>query len=209
MRTFALMAILAVYASGVAIADDKAADKAEEAVKDAAADAGEVDADQKAANEKAQNEAISASIDATLNKAGGAGQPPVPHPNHPMPDNYRPPPKQDHRRRQARVRPNIHDHGLLKSMDLSFVGGGFDQPKNRSGSVAGLLMGQSGFAAPKPQPGPIGFLGSSTGFGGQQNSLLSQYGGLGRANPLAVQQQQPYGVQQQPYGVQQQPYGVQ
>ena len=61
--------------------------------------------------------------------------------NQPSPDNYRPPPTQDHSRREARERPNIHDHALLKSMDLSFVSGGFQNGGGNSGSAAGMIGG--------------------------------------------------------------------
>lgn len=45
-----------------------------------------------------------------------------------VPNNYRAPPKQNQEPRGPRERPNIFDHALLKSMDLSFVGNNFSQP---------------------------------------------------------------------------------
>lgn len=45
-----------------------------------------------------------------------------------MPNNYRPPPEQDVKPRERRERPDIHDHGLLKSMDLGFVSNNFKAP---------------------------------------------------------------------------------
>ena len=59
----------------------------------------------------------------------------------PIPNNYRPPPKQNVKPKKRRERPDIHDHNLLKSMDLKYVTNGFDE---------------------RPKSGAIGFLGSQT-----------------------------------------------
>ena len=143
MRTFALLAFLAAYASGTELkGDDATADVKAEA--DAASDA--VDAaledaskDVEAASDAVDGEAakgddagkavtdedLAASIDGALAQANENGEQKKknPHDDEPVPDNYRPPPKQNVRRKERRERPNIHNHPLLKSMDLSFVGG--------------------------------------------------------------------------------------
>ena len=143
MRTFALLAFLAAYASGTELkGDDATADVKAEA--DAASDA--VDAaledaskDVEAASDAVDGEAakgddagkavtdedLAASIDGALAQANENGEQKKkdPHADEPVPDNYRPPPKQNVRRKERRERPNIHNHPLLKSMDLSFVGG--------------------------------------------------------------------------------------
>ena len=68
-----------------------------------------------------------------------------------VPDNYRAPPTQNVKARERRDRPNIHDHGLLKSMDLGFVSGSFDTPTNRrsTGPIGFLSQGGSGFKKPE------------------------------------------------------------
>ena len=143
MRTFALLAFLAAYASGTELkGDDATADVKAEA--DAASDA--VDAaledaskDVEAASDAVDGEAakgddagkavtdedLAASIDGALAQANENGEQKKknPHDDEPVPDNYRPPPKQNVKRKERRERPNIHNHPLLKSMDLSFVGG--------------------------------------------------------------------------------------
>ena len=143
MRTFALLAFLAAYASGTELkGDDATADVKAEA--DAASDA--VDAaledaskDVEAASDAVDGEAakgddagkavtdedLAASIDGALAQANENGEQKRKNPqdDEPVPDNYRPPPKQNVRRKERRERPNIHNHPLLKSMDLSFVGG--------------------------------------------------------------------------------------
>ena len=131
MRSFALMAILAAYASAVEIKDvgDLTAGADEEI--QAAVDA--ITADVDGANDahadggkNEHNQAIADSIDGTLGKIDGLGAPKPPQPErHPEPDNYRPPPVQNHKRRERRERPNIHDHGLLKSMNLNYVNSGW------------------------------------------------------------------------------------
>ena len=137
------MAFLAAYASGTELkGDDATADVKAEA--DAASDA--VDAaledaskDVEAASDAVDGEAatgddagkavtdedLAASIDGALAQANENGEQKKknPHDDEPVPDNYRPPPKQNVKRKERRERPNIHNHPLLKSMDLSFVGG--------------------------------------------------------------------------------------
>lgn len=88
--------------------------------------------DTSAADAAAANQAVSDKIDAVMNKAGGE-TPEVSAINQEIPNNYRPPPKQNQKPRERRERPNIFDHGLLKSMDLSFVGGDLANPRSRGG----------------------------------------------------------------------------
>ena len=126
MRTFTLLAIIASYAAAISEDVAPAADAtavANEVVDQAAADA----------NKAAADAAAVALIDDTMNRTGGSKD--AAH-QQPTPDNYRPPPVQDHKRREARERTNIHDHALLKSMDLSFVSGGF-QNQNAQQSAVG------------------------------------------------------------------------
>ena len=143
MRTFALLAFLAAYASGTELkGDDATADvKADAAAASDAVDAALDDAskDLESASDAVDGEAakgddagkgptddeLAASIDGALAQADENGEQKKknPHEDEPVPDNYRPPPKQDVKRKERRERPNIHDHPLLKSMDLSFVGG--------------------------------------------------------------------------------------
>ena len=105
------------------------------------------------------NQAVADKIDAVMNKAGG-DTPEVAATQNEMPNNYRPPPKQNQKPRERRERPNIFDHGLLKSMDLSFVGGDLANPRSRGGG-----------SNPKPKHGsPIGYL-SQGGAGFVQNRL--------------------------------------
>ena len=89
--------------------------------------------DTSAADAAAANQAVSDKIDAVMNKAGGDSTPEVSAINQEIPNNYRPPPKQNQKPRERRERPNIFDHGLLKSMDLSFVGGDLANPRSRGG----------------------------------------------------------------------------
>ncbi len=105
------------------------------------------------------NEAIAASIDETM---ANAGQVEEDNPmNDPIPDNYRPPPVQDIRRRERRERPDIHAHALLKSMDLGFVNNGF-----------------GGNQRPK-EDGPIGFLGTPVSEAQQRRGMMGNFAGLG------------------------------
>lgn len=91
-------------------------------------------------------------------QSGPAGPPP-PEYRPPPPDNYRAPPVQNQTRRGPRVRPDIHAHPLLQSMDLSFVGNQFGG--NNSG-LGGLLGGGLG-----------GLLGGGIG-GGNPNQYYAQ-----------------------------------
>jgi hypothetical protein len=94
------------------------------------------------------NQAISDKIDGIMAKAGDDGEDSVLAATQgEMPNNYRPPPVQNQKPRERRERPNIFDHGLLKSMDLSFVGGDIANPRSKAAPVE------------KPKHGaPIGFL---------------------------------------------------
>ena len=60
-----------------------------------------------------------------------------PKANEPSPDNYRAPPKQNRKPKAARDRPDIFDHALLKSMDLSFVKDGFNSDGKQRTSAVG------------------------------------------------------------------------
>ena len=90
------------------------------------------------------NEDLAASIDGALALAdeNGEGEKEVKPEDEPIPDNYRPPPKQDIKRKERRERPNIHNHPLLKSMDLSFVGGFNDGRAKKKGPIG--LLGEMG-----------------------------------------------------------------
>ena len=134
---------------------------------------------------------------------------PVPSPTaYSDPNNMREAPVQDHSIRAARERPNIHDHALLNSMDLSFVGNGYNQSR-----ISGLAA--LGLVRPQQQPGAIGFLGSGAGFGSGQNfgvgapGLMQQYGGMSVGNAYGQQPGNPY-AQGNAYGQQPgNPYGQQ
>jgi len=106
-----------------------------------------------------QNIAIAAQIDDAMAQAGQ--QEHEDRDDDPVPDNYRPPPKQDIRRRERRERPDIHSHALLKSMDLGFVSNGF------------------GSSRPK-EDGPIGFLGNAQQERPQQRGMMGNFQGLGQ-----------------------------
>ena len=184
MKTFALMAVLAVQASAVFVEElenadldvgvgdvasaalsadhsggldvdalteglaeqlDAAIEAAQEG-EEVAAEA-EAAADDAAADDEAitattsglEGIAVAAAIDETLAKETVTKK--KDRSNDPVPDNYRPPPKQNVKPKKRRERPDIHDHNLLKSMDLSYVTNGFDE---------------------RPKAGAIGFLGSNT-----------------------------------------------
>ena len=185
MKTFALMAVLAVQASAVFVEElenadldvgvgdvasaalsadhsdgldvdalteglaeqlDAAIEAAQEG--EAAAAEAEAPADDAAADDEAitaaspaglEGASVAAAIDETLAKETVSKK--KDRSNDPVPNNYRPPPKQNVKPKKRRERPDIHDHNLLKSMDLSYVTNGFDE---------------------RPKAGAIGFLGSST-----------------------------------------------
>lgn len=184
MKTFALMAVLAVQASAVFVEElenadldvgvgdvasaalsadhsggldvdalteglaeqlDAAIEAAQEG-EEVAAEA-EAAADDAAADDEAitattsglEGIAVAAAIDETLAKETVTKK--KDRSNDPVPNNYRPPPKQNVKPKKRRERPDIHDHNLLKSMDLSYVTNGFDE---------------------RPKAGAIGFLGSNT-----------------------------------------------
>ena len=161
------MAFLAAYASGVEIKGDDTVDTAiadkgdaiddaldsasKELDKEIAEDdaAGEGDED----GEGISNEALAESIDGALAQAdeNGEGEKEKKPEDEPIPDNYRPPPKQDIKRKERRERPNIHNHPLLKSMDLSFVGGFNDGRANKKGPIG--LLGEMGKAQRQGQYG--------------------------------------------------------
>ena len=172
MRTFALLAFLAAYASGTELkGDDATAEvKAEAAAASDAVDAALDDAsksveaaadavDGKAAEGEAteekgvSNEDLAASIDGALAQADENGEQKKKNPveDEPIPDNYRPPPKQDIKRKERRERPNIHNHPLLKSMDLSFVGGFNDGRAKKKGPIG--MLGEMGKAQRQGQYG--------------------------------------------------------
>lgn len=137
-----------------------------------------------AADAAAANQAVADKIDAVMNKAGGDSTPEVAAiQQNEMPNNYRPPPKQNQKPRERRERPNIFDHGLLKSMDLSFVGGDLANPRTRGGGSSGKVK----------HGAPIGYL-SQGGRGFVGNRLGGQYAGLG----AGVGGYQGYGAVQQP-----------
>ena len=171
MRTFALLAFLAAYASGTELkGDDATADvKADAAAAADAVDAALDDAskDLEAASDAVDGEAatgddagkavtdedLAASIDGALAQADENGEQKKkdPHADEPVPDNYRPPPKQNVKRKERRERPNIHNHPLLKSMDLSFVGGFNDGRAKKKGPIG--LLGEMGKAQRQGQYG--------------------------------------------------------
>lgn len=122
MRSFALLALIAAYASAVALedaavatSDAKDTESTEPAVSSESTGSTEVNSE--------ENKEISDSIDDSLNANDKGPEIKAPESD---PNNMRHAPKQDHTVREARERPNIHDHALLKSMDMSFVGGGFN-----------------------------------------------------------------------------------
>ena len=200
MRTFTLLAIIASYAAaikddGASIAADVATLSSEGAAAGNAAAAGG-DAVAAEADKAANNAAIVSTIDDTLNKAPGADDAQQYTPD---PDNYRPPPVQDHSRRERRERPNIHDHALLKSMDLSFVSGGFQNQNQNRGSTVSLLGGSLGGLSGGYQQQPVAYA----------QPQYNQYGQQILAQPQQVygQPQQVYGQPQQVYGQPQQVYG--
>ena len=95
------MAILAVYANALTLRDESA---------------------EAAATDEVATTTAAAASEST-EAATGAEAPVVEAPEpYVVPDNYRAPPKQDQTSRGPRERPNIFDHPLLKSMDLTFVG---------------------------------------------------------------------------------------
>ena len=169
--TFALMAMMAVYAQAVALTDDDndlganataeseeiqaAVDAIESRVDDTAAtidaeaaEAG-VEVESAAVNEAEsdlEKLAISASIDGAFDKAEALSAGATPSEPVVEPDNYRPPPEQNHKRRERRERPNIHDHGLLRSMDLGYVNGSW-QEKPKVGAIGFLSDGGGGFVS--------------------------------------------------------------
>lgn len=195
MRTFALLAFLAAYASGTEIKSDEgtvdieadAEDIVDAALDDAGADLdAEVadvegadlaeEGDDAAIEEGISDEALAASIDGALAQANENGEESKKNPkeDEPIPDNYRPPPKQDIKRKERRERPNIHDHPLLKSMDLSFVGGFNDGRTKKKGPI-GLLgemgkaqrQGQYGFTPAHVQPAPVAYAHPQSPYGVQ------------------------------------------
>merc|ERR1711971_271747 len=110
--------------------------------------------DDEAIAEGISDEALTASIDGALAQAdenGSSEQKKNPQEDEPIPDNYRPPPKQDVKRKERRERPNIHNHPLLKSMDLSFVGGFNDGRAKKKGPIG--LLGEMGKAQRQGQYG--------------------------------------------------------
>ncbi len=148
MKTFALMAVTAMYAAasiedgqetdllvdsiagdiGITALDDgmaiEEAPLLEAPILGAAPIEASIEADIEIPEDNGeQNIAIAAQIDEAMAQAGQ--QEHDDHADDPIPDNYRPPPKQDIRRRERRERPDIHSHALLKSMDLGFVSNGF------------------------------------------------------------------------------------
>ena len=183
MKTFALMAVLAVQASAVFVEElenadieigvgdvasaalsadhsggldvdaltegladqlDAAIEAAQEgeevaAEADAAADEAAADDETIIAASGLEGIAVAAAIDETLAKETVSKK--KDKSNDPIPDNYRPPPKQNVKPKKRRERPDIHDHNLLKSMDLTYVTNGFEE---------------------RPKAGAIGFLGSNT-----------------------------------------------
>jgi len=164
MRTFAIMALCASYASAVAIKGDEVVPEVAAIVDseivdakvdivseivdatadaDAAAAVAAAAADQSATDSQiAHNDAQAAIIDAAFDRSAAQENKADTGEDDAVPDNYRPPPKQDIKRREARERPNIHDHALLQSMDLSFVSGGFQNGGDSGrGSSANLLSG--------------------------------------------------------------------
>ena len=167
MRAFTRVAAMATYAAAAdtetkgddVVLADVAADAAPAGLPDILLDeatpAGKIEAgpidgsgDVEGAIAQAEhNEAIVAQIDDALTVGPkDDGEEVGAYEQLPVPDNYRPPPKQDVKPRARRDRPNIHDHGLLKSMDLDFVSSSFDAPANRrsTGPIGFLSQGGSG-----------------------------------------------------------------
>ena len=167
MKSFALMALMAVNAYGVALAEDAgdavASDDVSALVDSAmpddltppsdgdivvdgdiaaaldAADADAAEGDAPIQSDQA-NDVVSA-IDTTMAKNSLKSKQPSLDDN-PVPNNYRAPPKQNRKPKAARERPNIFDHALLKSMDLSFVKDGFARDGSRQNpSAVGMLSG--------------------------------------------------------------------
>lgn len=100
MRSFALMAIMAAYASAVAVNDGS--DLTDGVEKDIQSAVDAITADVDGSNEaladsgnNEHNQAIADSIDGTLDKINTLGAPPQQE-HTPEPDNYRPPPEQNH-----------------------------------------------------------------------------------------------------------------
>lgn len=126
MKTFALMAIMAAYTAGLRVYEETG-------------DEIEVDEPIEAIEEEVDEDALR-TIDAAL-----SGQNPNANEDGEeddgVPDNYRPPPKQDQKRRERRERPDIHAHPLLRSMDLSFVGGSFGGSNHGAGGLRSALGG--------------------------------------------------------------------
>ena len=181
MKTSAILAISAMYANGLTLKEE---DGTVAATSEAIDDSIEATSIEGAIIEAETNEAISASIDNVIATAGAGAEAGLSHEhlNNPIPDNYRPPPVQDIQRRERRERPDIHNHGLLNSMDLSFVNGGFSG--RHSSGMGGMMGGMGGGYQQQQQqpqkPGPIGFLGSRTGMqSGAGNGMMGQYNGLG------------------------------
>lgn len=125
MRSFALLALIAAYASAVALEDATVATsdaKDTESTEPAVSSESTESTGSTEVNSE-ENKEISDSIDDSLNANDKGPEIKAPESD---PNNMRHAPKQDHTVREARERPNIHDHALLKSMDMSFVGGGFN-----------------------------------------------------------------------------------
>ena len=157
------MAFLAAYASSVEIRGDADTDAAIADAGDAiddALDGASKELDEELAEDDAKeegdgpsNEELAESIDGALAQAdeNGEGEKKTKPEDEPIPDNYRPPPKQDIKRKERRERPNIHNHPLLKSMDLSFVGGFNDGRAKKKGPIG--LLGEMGKAQRQGQYG--------------------------------------------------------
>lgn len=204
MKTSAILAISAMYANGLTLKEDGVVAATTDAIVDGIAV--EATSIEGAIIEAETNEAISASIDGVIAAAGADGEAGLSHEhlNNPVPDNYRPPPVQDIQRRERRERPDIHNHGLLNSMDLSFVNGGFS---GRSSGMGGMMGGMGGGYQQQQQqqqpqkPGPIGFLGTRSGMqSGAGNGMMGQYNGLGAGVGGYGGYQAPQQQQQQQYG---------
>ena len=97
--------------------------------------------------EAVNHEEIADTIDDTFAQSTGEDQVLEAEQPQPLLDNSRPPPEQNLSIGEARVRPNIFDHALLNSMDLSFVSQGFQQMDNQPSTLA-LLGGSYGGPAP-------------------------------------------------------------
>merc|ERR1712051_780377 len=163
--------------------------------------------------EGVSDDELAASIDGALAQADENGEQKKkdPHADEPIPDNYRPPPKQDVKRKERRERPNIHNHPLLKSMDLSFVGGFNDGRAKQKGPI-GLLgemgraqrQGQYGFTLAHTQqpayaaPSPYG---AQPVYGQPVYAQPSPYGAPRYAQPVYAQPRYAQPVYAQPrYG---------